>query len=258
MADRGDRRRARRHVALRRLGTAVLALALVGAVVLGSAGLGYRFAVWGLGTAFAILKVSVYVAIGIFVIAAVSLVLGLRGRSWTGVACAVLALLVAAGTAAVPLDMRRTAGSLPYIHDVTTDTEHPPEFAALRAVRERSPNGAAYGGPEVAAQQKQGYPDIVPVLLPMAPERARARAEAAARALGWEIVAAAPAEGRLEATATTRWFGFKDDIVVRVTPAPGGSQVDIRSVSRVGRSDLGANARRIRAFLAALRRGGQS
>jgi uncharacterized protein (DUF1499 family) len=257
MANRGDRRHARRHVALRRLGSAVLALAILGAVVLGSAGLGYRFGVWGLGTAFAILKWSVFVAIGVFVIAAVSLALGLRGRSWTGVACAVLALLVAAGTAAVPLDMRRTGESVPRIHDITTDTEHPPEFAALRAVRERSPNGAAYGGPDVAAQQKQGYPDIVPVLLPVPPDRAFARAEAAARALGWEIVAA-PAEGRLEATATTRWFGFKDDIVVRVTPAPGGSQVDIRSVSRVGRSDLGANARRIRAFLAALRRGGQA
>ena len=258
MANRGDRRHARRHVALRRLGSGVLALAILGAVVLGSAGLGYRFGVWGLGTAFAILKVSVYVAIAIFVIAAVSLALGLRGRSWTGVACTVLALLVAAGTAAVPLDMRRTAESVPRIHDITTDTERPPEFAALRAVRERSPNGAAYGGPEVATQQKQGYPDIVPVLLPVPPDRALARAEAAARALGWEIVAAAPAEGRLEATATTRWFGFKDDIVVRVTPAPGGSQVDIRSVSRVGKSDLGANARRIRAFLAALRRGGQA
>jgi uncharacterized protein (DUF1499 family) len=258
MADRGDRRHARRHVAARQLGSGVLALAIVGAVVLGSAGLGYRFGVWSLATAFAILKWSVFVAIGVFVIAAVSLTLGLRGRSWTGVACAVLALLIAAGTAAVPLDMRRTAESLPNIHDVTTDTERPPEFAALRAVRERSPNGAPYGGPEVAAQQKQSYPDIVPALLRVPPDRALARAEAAARALGWEIVAAAPAEGRLEATATTRWFGFKDDIVVRVTPAPGGSRVDIRSVSRVGRSDLGANARRIRAFLAALRRGAQA
>ena len=143
MANRGDRRHARRHVALKRLGGGVLALAILGAVVLGSAGLGYRFGVWGLGTAFAILKVSVYVAIAIFVIAAASLALGLRGRSWTGVACAVLALLVAAGTAAVPLDMRRTSGSVPRIHDITTDTERPPEFTALRAVRERSPNGAA-------------------------------------------------------------------------------------------------------------------
>ena len=233
----------------------MLGLAIVGAVVLGSAGLGYRFGLWSLGTAFAILKSSVYVAIAVFAIAAVSLALGLRGRSWTGAACAVLALLIAAGTAAVPLDMRRTAESLPYIHDITTDTERPPEFTALRAVRERSPNGATYGGSAVAAQQKQGYPDIVPALLPVPPDRALARAEAAARALGWEIVAVAPAEGRLEATATTRWFGFKDDVVVRVIPAPGGSRVDIRSVSRVGRSDLGANARRIRAFLAELRRG---
>ena len=91
----------------------------------------------------------------------------------------------------------------------------------------------------------------------MPPDRALARAEAAARALGWKIVAAAPGQGRLEATATTRWFGFKDDVVVRVTPASGGSRVDIRSVSRVGKSDLGVNARRIRAFLAALRRGDQ-
>jgi uncharacterized protein (DUF1499 family) len=73
-----------------------------------------------------------------------------------------------------------------------------------------------------------------------------------ARDLGWEIVATAPAEGRLEATARTRWFGFRDDVVVRVRPDGSGSRVDVRSVSRVGRSDLGTNARRIERFLAAL------
>jgi uncharacterized protein (DUF1499 family) len=193
------------------------------------------------------------VALVIGVIAVVTVILALVGRSWTGAACAVLALLVALGTAAVPLDMRRTGESVPRIHDITTDTEKPPEFVTLRPVRELSPNGAAYGGPEVAAQQKQGYPDIVPVRLPLPPDRAFARAEAAARSLGWEIVAAVPAEGRLEATATTRWFGFKDDVVVRVTPAAEGSRMDIRSVSRIGRSDLGANAKRIRAFIGALK-----
>ena len=70
--------------------------------------------------------------------------------------------------------------------------------------------------------------------------------------MGWRIVAAVPADGRLEASDTTRWFGFTDDIVVRVRPAPNGSRIDVRSASRVGRSDLGVNARRIRAFLAAL------
>jgi uncharacterized protein (DUF1499 family) len=104
----------------------------------------------------------------------------------------------------------------------------------------------------VAAEQKKGYPDIIPLLLPDPPERAFARIEAAARGMGWHIVAAVPAEGRLEATATTPVLRFKDDIVVRAVPALKGSCVDIRSVSRIGRGDMGANAKRVRAFLAAL------
>jgi uncharacterized protein (DUF1499 family) len=90
-------------------------------------------------------------------------------------------------------------------------------------------------------------------VLPAAPDRVFDRALSVARKLGWVVVAAVPAEGRIEATDTTRWFGFKDDVVVRVAPAAGGSRVDVRSVSRVGRSDLGTNARRIRAFLRELR-----
>src|SRR5262249_48309527 len=109
----------------------------------------------------------------------------------------------------------------------------------------------------VAAEQKKGYPDIGPVLLSMPPAQAFARAEAAARSLGWKIAAAVPAEGRIEASDTTRWWGFTDDVVIRVTPALDGSRVDVRSESRVGRSDLGVNARRIRAFLAALRAGAE-
>ncbi len=142
--------------------------------------------------------------------------------------------------------------SVPRIHDITTDTDDPPRFVALLPARQASSNGADYGGPAVAAQQKRGYPDIRPMLLPDPPERAFAKVEAAARAMGWHIAAAVPAEGRLEATDTTRWLRFKDDIVVRVAPAPNGSRVDVRSVSRIGRSDLGLNARRIRAFLARL------
>jgi uncharacterized protein (DUF1499 family) len=72
--------------------------------------------------------------------------------------------------------------------------------------------------------------------------------------MGWTIVAAEPAAGRIEATATTRWLGFKDDVVVRIRPDAGGSRVDVRSVSRVGKSDLGTNARRIREYLGRLGR----
>ena len=74
-----------------------------------------------------------------------------------------------------------------------------------------------------------------------------------ARDLGWEIVAAVPNEGRIEATDTTSWFGFKDDIVVRVTPTASGSRIDVRSLSRLGKGDLGKNAARVRAYLQRIR-----
>jgi uncharacterized protein (DUF1499 family) len=152
--------------------------------------------------------------------------------------------------------MVRAGAAAPLIHDITTDTNNPPPFVALQPERATSENGAAYGGPAVATQQKRGYPDLAPLVLALPPEQAFARVETAARAMGWRVVAAAPAEGRLEASDTTRWFGFTDDIVVRVKPGPGGSRIDVRSASRVGRSDLGVNARRIRAFIAAVATGG--
>jgi uncharacterized protein (DUF1499 family) len=107
----------------------------------------------------------------------------------------------------------------------------------------------------VAAVQKRAYPDLAPLTLAVPPDRAFARVQAAARSMGWRIVADVPADGRLEAIDTTRWFGFADDIVVRVTATPNGSRIDVRSASRVGRSDLGVNAKRIRAFLAAVAKG---
>jgi uncharacterized protein (DUF1499 family) len=151
--------------------------------------------------------------------------------------------------------MARTAASTPLIHDITTDTDKVPHWVALQSQRAGAQNGAAYGGPAVAAVQKRAYPDLAPLTLAVPPDRAFARVQAAARSMGWRIVAAVPADGRLEAIDTTRWFGFADDIVVRVTATPNGSRIDVRSASRVGRSDLGVNAKRIRAFLAAVAKG---
>ena len=140
---------------------------------------------------------------------------------------------------------------LPSIHDITTDTGNPPQFVALRAVREKSPNGPEYAGEKIARQQKAAYPDIQPLMVGEPPARAFERALAAARSMGWDIAAASAEDGRIEATATTRWFRFKDDVVVRVTPSTAGSRIDVRSKSRLGRSDLGTNAKRIRAYFAA-------
>ena len=101
--------------------------------------------------------------------------------------------------------------------------------------------------------QRAGYPDIVPVMLPEPPAEAFKKADAVAMAMGWDIVARAPAEGRIEAVATSAWFGFRDDIVIRIRPDGAGSKLDIRSKSRDGESDLGVNARRIREFIAKLK-----
>src|SRR6185295_3547273 len=109
-----------------------------------------------------------------------------------------------------------------------------------------------YPGAEFARQQRTAYPDILPVMLPMPPRAAFAKAVAAAEAMGWEVVGADAAAGTIEAVDTAKWFGFKDDIAIRVTAAqegsPNVSRVDVRSKSRVGRSDIGTNARRIRAY----------
>jgi uncharacterized protein (DUF1499 family) len=145
----------------------------------------------------------------------------------------------------VPLEHVRRVKTLPYINDVTTDTEKPPQFSRAKPYESH-----------LGELQRIGYPDLRPLELALPPAQAFARARAAAQALGWEIAAADESAGRIEAVATTRWFGFKDDIVVRVAPAGSGSRIDVRSKSRVGRSDLGANAKRIQDFLTAVMRAG--
>jgi uncharacterized protein (DUF1499 family) len=146
------------------------------------------------------------------------------------------------------------AKQVPPIHDITTDTDHPPQFVAALPLRAGAANPVAYGGADIAAQQKKAYPRIAPLLLPLPPEQAFARALAVARSMGWSMIGDSPAEGRIEASDTTAFFGFRDDIVIVVTAAPPGSRIDVRSLSRIGRSDIGANARRVETFLDKLAR----
>ena len=140
---------------------------------------------------------------------------------------------------------------LPPLHDITTDTANPPQFTTL-ALREDN----LVGVDTVANWRRlhdEAYGDIRSVTLSMPVADAITRAEALARERGWSIAAVDPAGGRLEATAYASYLRFEDDVVLRVTPAPGGgSVVDMRSVSRVGVSDLGKNAERISDFLSDL------
>lgn len=139
------------------------------------------------------------------------------------------------------------------IHDISTDTQDPPAFRAALARRKAGHNSVVYGGKALAAAQKAAYPDIIPQIIESPEEQAFERALQAAREMGWEIVAADAAKGFIEATASTS-LGFRDDVVIRVRPEAGLSRVDVRSASRVGKSDLGANARCIRAYFRRLGR----
>ena len=231
----------------------VMAVAVAAFTMLIASGPGTRLGLWPWQTGLALMKWATYTGLAAGVGALALLVLLVvprwRTRSWIPVA----ALVLAAVAVVPPLLLVKQAKSLPYIHDITTDTFDPPVFVALLETRNKAPNGAAYGGPEIAAQQQKGYPDIKSLVVKAPPKDAVQRAIDAARKLDWEIVASDAPSGRIEATATTTWFGFKDDVVVRVRPeADGGSRVDVRSVSRVGESDVGANARRIREFLSRL------
>jgi uncharacterized protein (DUF1499 family) len=224
-------------------------VALLALLVAMTAGPGYEYQLWNYRTGFTILRWAVYTAVGAGAVALIGCALSLwRGRyraAVVGMVGVMLALVLIVPT----WDLQRTASQVPPIHDITTDTEDPPQFVALLPVRQNTPNGPEYGGKKIASQQKTAYPDIQPHQLAITPAAAFDRALRAARNMGWEIIAAVSQEGRIEATATTRWFRFKDDVVIRVKPLGTGSRVDVRSKSRLGRSDLGANAKRIRAYL---------
>jgi uncharacterized protein (DUF1499 family) len=234
------------------IATAGLALALVAAVALLVAGPGHRFGWWSFATGFALLRYAAYGAIAAVAVSALALILAPWRGQRRGMFRALAGLIIGLVTVGVPAYYLHVARSVPPIHDVTTDTEDPPAFDAILTLRADAPNPATYGGPDVAAQQREAYPDIGPADYPISPEAAFEAALAAARDQDWDIVAAGEAAGRIEATDRTLWFGFVDDIVIRVRPTDVGSRVDVRSVSRVGVSDVGANAARIRAYLADL------
>lgn len=223
-------------------------LAVLAAAAVVASGFGARFGVWDWRAGFTILRWGTYAALVIAALALVALLVPkLRARGPLGLA---IALLLAGGAAAVPLYWLQQARAVPPINDVTTDPENPPAFVAILPLRADAPVPAAYPGAATASAQRNAYPDLVPVVVPGPPAAAFDAALAAARSMGWTIVAVDAVSGRIEATATTPWFGFRDDVVIRVGADGRGSRIDVRSVSRVGKSDLGANARRVREYSA--------
>jgi uncharacterized protein (DUF1499 family) len=197
-----------------------------------------------------------------FIVGAIGLLAAGRqafARSRAAVAVIALSLVI---TVFAGIFIFRGRGAPP-IHDVTTDLNDPPAFKDIVPLRSASGalNPAEYQRNQsimghqlnVPDAQRSAYPDIQPLVLSQPPERGVQLAQQAAKDMGWDIVAVVPSEGRVEATDTTWYFGFKDDVVVRVRPESAGSRVDVRSESRVGGGDTGTNAKRVRNYLARLR-----
>jgi uncharacterized protein (DUF1499 family) len=233
-----------------RVGGLALALLCAAAAVL--AGLGSRWGWWHFRTGFQILTWAAYGGLAAAAVSFAGIVMALARAPRRGLISASLGLALGLVVVGIPWQLKLTAQRVPPIHDITTDTENPPAFVAVVPLRKDAPNPADYGGPEIAAQQQAAYPDLKPLLLNVSPEQAFGKALAAARVMGWEIVEANARDGRIEATDTTFWFGFKDDVVVRIRAGDQGTRIDVRSVSRVGKSDVGTNAKRIRAYIARL------
>lgn len=253
----------------RKVVIALAVLSLIGGVGLGVyallASLGVWMEMWNFGTGFNMLRnvnasadwvawITLVVTIGVFLWArrlALPNALRLTGIAAIGTIAATLAY-------AVPETFRPAEGTPP-IHDITTDTVNPPEYIAIAPLRAEAPNNMVYGEQanwdkaRMSAAQQEAYPDIVPQQFSESKDVVFARALAAVNALGWEVVDQNLATGRIEATDTTFWFRFKDDVVIVVTPTAQGSVLNARSLSRVGTSDVGKNAARLREFFAQLR-----
>ncbi|MCU0758930.1 MAG: DUF1499 domain-containing protein [Steroidobacteraceae bacterium] len=248
---------------LTRFGTRAIA---VGALLVAISGPLNRFTPIGFQAALLLLVAGVVALLVGALLAIVGFLVALSKGSPVSKGSVALAIVVALGLLGYLLSWLRAGMGVPPIHEISTDLASPPPFVAVLPLRAQ---GGAVNPPEYVAEiggrngktnvpeaQRKAFPDIQPVILEgVAPAAAFVRAEAAARQLGWKVVAAVPDEGRIEATDTTAFFAFKDDVVIRLRAEGGGTRIDVRSKSRVGVGDVGANAARVRKFLALVKAG---
>ena len=170
-----------------------------------------------------------------------------RGRGvGVGLVCGALVALVFLAVAS-------RGGKVPRINDITTDTTNPPQFVAAGSLPANHGRDMAYPGPSFAEQQRAGYPDLAPLTVAGSPDDVYKRVEAAAHQMPtWQVTRSDPTAHALEGVDTTALFQFHDDFVIEVRPQNSGSVVQMRSKSRDGQGDIGANALRIKAFFAKL------
>lgn len=221
-------------------------ISLIAVLLVALAGPLYKFGVIDLATAFTGFKFGVFAGIAALILLAIQL---LFKRNTASIGSALISAVLAITAIAIPLSMMNTAKNVLPIHDISTDLVNPPAFVAIAPLRADAPNLAAYDGIETAEQQRIGYPDLQTLRYDQTQPELIAATKQAIENLGWELVNIDADKGIVEATDTTAWFGFKDDVVVRVTDNENERLVDIRSKSRIGGSDLGKNAARVHGFI---------
>jgi Protein of unknown function (DUF1499) len=247
-----------------RLATRLAVVLAIGAVVAALiAAIGAGQGAWHFRPAFTVLRYAFFAAIAGAVLALIGLVLARRRKAAGLMLPNLIALVVALGFVLYLGNLVRTARSVPAIHDVATNLEDVPQFSRLSVRTDNLENVPDMDKPELKALppeerwkavHREAYGDLRTVSVRTNVADTIRRAEALARERGWAVAHVDTAAGLLEATETSMFFRFKDDVAVRARPGPGGgSLVDMRSISRVGGSDVGVNAKRVRSFLADLR-----
>jgi uncharacterized protein (DUF1499 family) len=237
-----------------RLARLAFYLACVAALAVVACGPAHRYLGLDLDLVLIVYRYAFYAAVAAAALALATIVPTRPGDRRRGFVAAVLAFAIGLAAAWSPAQWFLQAHAAPRINDITTDLVSPPAMVVTQQMRKGAANPSPYPGAKVAAEQRAAYPDILPIILTVSPTEAFRRVDQVATAMGLEIVARALAEGRIEAVATSEWFGLQEDIVIRIRPeGAAGSRIDIRSKSRLGESDFGVNARRIRAFTERLR-----
>jgi hypothetical protein len=240
---------------------AAVALSIGAVAIALIASIGSGQGAWHFGTAFTVLRYAFFAAIAGAALALIGALLARRKHQPSLIWPNLIALLLALGFILYLGSQIVTARSVPAIHDISTNLDDLPQFATLKVREDNLEKVPDMDRPELAAMDpesrwkaihREAYGDLKTIRLPESPADVIRKAERLARERGWEIAKVDTAAGILEATDTTTFFRFKDDVVVRARPYPevkGGSYVDMRSISRVGGSDVGVNAKRVRAFL---------
>lgn len=225
----------------------------IAAIILLLAGYGYQWNWWGLGTAFTwLLPGSGVLALIGFSLAVIFGFARWKKPAKKGASLAFLSVVLSLAVMGTLGYWYNEAQQYPPIHDISTDIENPPEFRDIVPLRADAPNDTTYGDQEKADTQREHYPDIQTLYLDVGYSEAFDRALQAAEQRPWEeIVTADKESGLIEAVDKLPWFGFIDDVVIRVDTAETAdrSKIDVRSVSRLGQGDIGVNAHRIREYL---------